>query len=1028
MDVYQEKAIKEALKGHNLLIVGQSGTGKSVTVGELRKKLINTGKKVCVTGTTGVASLNVNGVTVHSWSGIMDGRFSDNDLLNKFKSDEHFHKYKSNIEGTDVLIIDEISMLSAKLFDQIEFICRKIKNKDLFFGGIQVIAVGDFFQLPPVPDLLKNDQGDFCFKSNIFQSFFKHKMIFNNVKRQDETDLVKAVNDVSKGDLPVDTLHLLTRLQRPLPPGDEPLRLFSQNFDKDVYNAYRLIDLDGETWTFHSIDEGDCKLLKKIPVPKTLFLKLNCPVMLVKNLSDTLVNGLQGKVVNIDVNFVSVKFGNVVSKISRQVFSVYSSLENRVIASRHQLPLVLSYGVTIHKAQGLTLERIEVDCSNIFMPGQLGVAIGRVRQKKGLRILNFLPQHVIKPDKSIFDFYNSKSVDFDPSLECCKLSYFIEEKLKCDFTEESDSELSDFSLQELQDIDSMFVVSEIEDEPISSAVTENESDMPDCPINVNHIRSCLPKVVITQEQKMISSRLSEQHQPMNTLIKKLYEKISSLIQQFCGNTGSDAKTTDSKTWTSYYSQLYQFCNSKEYISIIESCIQRKAEEDDFVIFSKIFDFISNSVLEKRASSIKSAPDMASISSRIIYQTSGLGKLRYISGRCIAKLKHHLIKLSRTYLYNKKKFHLLTSCFLKVKILDFFSTSYSDLSENSCYKDSLEETHRKQNISQKLTNIKDVVLDFFIEVDKKRSEIQTEETFHIKGSNILKYVHDKLLNDEKLFHSFKTLLQNFNMNASLSYVHVDESLTITCLKEIYEELIIRFCRVADNQFRKNLIMSFGLQKTEALRKRVVGTPRNTDSFKISMSCILNDKSENKISSHLKLQCGICDLGESVFKSFTKKQLFCLSAAYNLNMKNKMDKKTICDNLILQIPKCATIPNISVLSTCFEENIPEEGQPSTSKTQLQSSQSVQKKVTTTRRKRKSTLTSKRKKSKKNPVEIVTEEENTDNTLCAKCFRQYDKNDDWVQCDLCDEWYDRYCQNMDEEIFNNLDDDWYCNKCCS
>ena len=382
MEAKQKLALEEALNGHNLLILGQSGTGKSYLVRELEKELKRKGKSVSVTGTTGVASLNISGTTIHSWSGIGDGRFSNRTLFEKLSNDEHYDKYKKNMINTDVLILDEISMFSAKLFDQLEFVCRNIRGDDCYFGGIQVIGTGDFFQLPPVPDMLKQDPGDFCFKSGIFVSVFRHKIILDKVMRQDEPDFVKAINDISKGELPTDTLHLLTRLQRQLPPGDEPVRLFARNFDREMYNAARLMDLEGETKTFHAIDEGDMNKLRKLSVPKVLHLKLNCPVMLVKNLSANLVNGLQGTIVEIGNNTVTVKFESSVTEIKKETFTVYSSIENKVVASRQQLPLVLSYGVTIHKAQGLTMDRVEIDCSNIFKAGQLGVAVGRARKKR----------------------------------------------------------------------------------------------------------------------------------------------------------------------------------------------------------------------------------------------------------------------------------------------------------------------------------------------------------------------------------------------------------------------------------------------------------------------------------------------------------------------------------------------------------------------------------------------------------------------------------------------------------------------
>ncbi|KAL3861919.1 hypothetical protein ACJMK2_007931 [Sinanodonta woodiana] len=366
MNKSQLFAVEKAVEGHNIILLGQSGTGKSFVVKEIQKKLSGAGKNVSVTGTTGIAALNVKGCTVHSWSGIGDGRYDSDELCQKLLTDEHFVSYKQNILKADSLIIDEISMLSLKHFEQIEYVCRTIKHKDLYFGGIQVIASGDFFQLPPVPDPLTSDSGEYY-----------------------ELDFIKAINDVSKGEIPEDTKNLILRLQRPLPPGDDPIRLCGRNFDCDIFNACKLMEMDGVSKCYQSIDEDVNKLCSKMCVPKLLHLKIGCPVMLVKNISSALVNGLQGKVVAMKEDSVTVDFENDLVQLGRETFTVYSSIEKTIVATRHQIPLILSFSITIHKAQGLTLDRVEVDASNIFSPGQLGVAMGRARNKKGLRDYQF---------------------------------------------------------------------------------------------------------------------------------------------------------------------------------------------------------------------------------------------------------------------------------------------------------------------------------------------------------------------------------------------------------------------------------------------------------------------------------------------------------------------------------------------------------------------------------------------------------------------------------------------------------------
>ena len=405
----QNVALQRAREGHNLLILGQSGTGKSVITQRIAHELNLMGKCVGLTATTGIAALNIKGKTIHSWSGIGDGRESGDKLLEKIKSQREYGKQLQNILTTDCLIIDEISMLSQKLFENIEEICRRLRESDMYFGGMQVVAVGDFLQLPPVPDHLKLDPGHFCFQSPHFQNIFKHIICLREVMRQQEGDFIKCINDVSRGDLPEDTRNLLHRMQRQLPPGPDPIHLCAKKFDCDVVNASKLIDMKGEAQTYVSIDSGEKKYLQNLSVPENLHLKLKSPVMLLKNLSETLVNGLRGEVTKLDKDYVSVYFDQINSEVELrpEMFFVYSSIREKIIASRTQIPICLAFSITIHKAQGLTLGRIEVDASNIFSAGQLGVAIGRTTAKKHLRVINFHPSSVINQPDSILDFYMS---------------------------------------------------------------------------------------------------------------------------------------------------------------------------------------------------------------------------------------------------------------------------------------------------------------------------------------------------------------------------------------------------------------------------------------------------------------------------------------------------------------------------------------------------------------------------------------------------------------------------------------------
>ncbi|XP_071166174.1 uncharacterized protein [Mytilus edulis] len=825
------------------------------------------GKSVQKTASTGIASLNIDGKTIHSWSGIGDGRYSNEVLREKIENNEHYSKYKQNILKTDVLFIDEISMLSKKLFEQLEFICRKIRNSNLMFGGIQVIAVGDFFQLPPVPDNLKLDAGEYCFKSEIFVQLFQHKFVLQRVMRQNQVDFINAINDISRGDLPEDTNNLLMRLSRKLPPGKDPIRLCSRNFDCDIHNSCKLIDMEGEVSVFTSIDEGENSKLKNIQAPKHLHLKESCPVMLLKNLSDKLVNGLRGNVTAVSTKFITVHFNNdIVVDLKRETFTVYSSLDSKIVASRQQFPLCLAFAITIHKSQGLTLDRVEVDASYIFAAGQLGVAVGRAKEKKGLRILGFNSKSVMRHDESLYKFYSENSITvYEKQLSCCKKDFEVplndiafndaEQEIVFD-------DLSDFCVEEIEEID--FLLSddlEICDPPETSPVSlETKND-----INLDAISELFSGQKISPlDQKSSSSYLLLSKDNVQLFVNQLYSKIEDLFKTTCGDVSN--KNTDSKTWTNFYSKLYSYATCNDYILLVKSLFKSEPNEVDFEICSKIFDYIKTEVLKKPMDILVKKHDTKS-ESKMSLSDGGKGKIRYIAGRCVAKCRFHHMCHAKNNLYKKDKIKSVAKSFLKVKMMDHLTKSSSDLENNSKYKSTLYETKRKQNLSQGLTNICDSMFEFILAVEEKRKFVQHDKVFHLLGSNFLKYCHSSILQDSNLFTSWRNLFATFeNLNTS-SYLPNDQESSESCLKELYNDIIERFCRIADNQFRKDFLVTYGKQKTERLRKRV--DSKTNSSSVLTMKCINQDKSKSKISSHHKLQAVIIDHGAAGLIDFSKK---------------------------------------------------------------------------------------------------------------------------------------------------------------
>ncbi|XP_053388812.1 uncharacterized protein LOC128551890 [Mercenaria mercenaria] len=424
LNAQQKRALEFVSGGHNLVLLGPAGTGKSFLVNRVVEICSTMGKQCAVTATTGIACsvypAQLKPMTIHRWSGIGDGRYDSSEMKRIVKNNVRYKGVMDRIFNTDVLIIDECSMFSKRLLETLHEVCS-LKNPQLYFGGIQVILVGDFVQLPPVPCARYNEDGSYCFESDIYRAAFPHHIILKDVIRQKDKLMVEAIREISLGEVSNDTISLIKQLTRPL--NGESIKLFATNDLVDDYNRDQILDFPGHLVEFKSSDTGDKKYLNDMLAAKKLWLKIGIPVVLIKNLSDVLVNGLMGEVYDIcDDGKILVEFPKMNEKIyvDRVKFEVFDPRKNKVVATREQLPLKPAYALTIHKSQGMTLERVEVDCRDIFKPGQLGVAIGRARSLDGLRVINFNKNACIKQPEKIQRFLTLEdSIETKDDRSCC---------------------------------------------------------------------------------------------------------------------------------------------------------------------------------------------------------------------------------------------------------------------------------------------------------------------------------------------------------------------------------------------------------------------------------------------------------------------------------------------------------------------------------------------------------------------------------------------------------------------------------
>ena len=276
----QKTAVDMALNGHNFVLTGQAGTGKTHVIQTILGLMTKRGICVNIVCSIGLACNNYHiryeAKTLHSWAGLKDCRYNKKQLVGLINGDERYEKVLARIRSTQVLIIDEVSMISAKLLSDLEYIIRCVRGEEAWFGGTQVILCGDFYQLPPVPNVSSGDDGSFAFQWEPFMEAFPHRMNLTLVIRQDEQDLVLAVQELSRGNISQSTHDLMKQLSRPLQPGKKPLMLHSRNIDVEMANARSLQCFDGIGKTYTCLEEKGCtSSLRRIGAQRNLTLKVN---------------------------------------------------------------------------------------------------------------------------------------------------------------------------------------------------------------------------------------------------------------------------------------------------------------------------------------------------------------------------------------------------------------------------------------------------------------------------------------------------------------------------------------------------------------------------------------------------------------------------------------------------------------------------------------------------------------------------------------------------------------------------------
>ena len=414
------------LKKSNIFLTGGAGVGKSYSITEIiRLYRSQNDEQVVALGSTGVSAVNIGGFTIHSF--FVFGISSNFEELNQNdkRSRSRLSELKKILRATDLIIIDEISMVSSSIMEMIDY-----RLSSMGYLG-KLIFVGDFFQLPPVQKFGQNnnlfDEKLYAFESDAWKSFAPVVIELTQMKRTTDAEFTHILHKIRVGQCDEEVNNYMMRLTNTQMKDENPTFLFGRNAEVNATNKERLASVKAdEHLLFATFEEHQGKVHEKrlaswknmLPIEEQLMLKVGVPVLFTINKWGKYVNGERGIIQKIEEDYIIVEKEEVYVRVERHDFDLLEmksddkgKIESIKVATMSQFPIKLAYAVTIHKSQGMSIDSLVCNVDNIFAPSQFYVAISRATNPKNLRLdfnrgnlIGYL-HNIIKVDMRVVEYY-----------------------------------------------------------------------------------------------------------------------------------------------------------------------------------------------------------------------------------------------------------------------------------------------------------------------------------------------------------------------------------------------------------------------------------------------------------------------------------------------------------------------------------------------------------------------------------------------------------------------------------------------